>query len=106
MNYEFVSITDEMITLRCPTCGTEFELLRAKVNVCYRTKMFNICPKCFYKELTYRSQFEKDVCAVVGSMYNGTIQTNRYINEYEVDIKLPDLKVAIECNGLYWHSEL
>lgn len=106
MGYIFVGINGETITLRCPTCGTEFELLRAKVNICYRTNSFNICPKCFFKDLTYRSQFEKDVCAAVSSMYDGTVQTNRYIDGYEVDIKLPDLKVAIECNGLYWHGEL
>jgi hypothetical protein len=28
------------------------------------------------------------------------------LNGLELDILIPDLKLAIECNGIYWHSEL
>lgn len=31
--------------------------------------------------------------------------TRSLINPYELDFYLPDHKIAIECNGLYWHSE-
>ena len=34
-------------------------------------------------------------------------QSNRkIIKPYEIDIYIPDLKIGIEYNGLYWHSEL
>lgn len=28
------------------------------------------------------------------------------ISPYEIDIYIPELQIAIECNGAYWHSEL
>jgi len=31
--------------------------------------------------------------------------TKSIINPFELDFYLPDHKIAIECNGLYWHSE-
>jgi len=31
--------------------------------------------------------------------------TKSLINPYELDFYIPDYKLAIECNGLYWHSE-
>ena len=34
------------------------------------------------------------------------VSTNKkIINPYELDIYLPDSKLAFEFNGLYWHSE-
>ena len=39
--------------------------------------------------------------------YRGIILVNSrdIINPYEIDIYLPELKLGIEFNGLYWHSE-
>lgn len=39
--------------------------------------------------------------------YNGQIQPNnrKIINPKELDIYIPDLKLAIEFNGIYWHAE-
>lgn len=40
--------------------------------------------------------------------YDGEIITNskRIIKPYELDIYLPEFKLAFEFNGLYWHSEI
>lgn len=62
------------------------------------------CPKCFPKS---HSEFES-------SVYNSILEyidENDIIRNYrglgkELDIFIPSKKVAIECNGLYWHSEL
>jgi very-short-patch-repair endonuclease len=36
-----------------------------------------------------------------------TLKNNRkIINPYELDIYIPELKLAFEFNGLYWHNEL
>lgn len=53
------------------------------------------------------SQEEKDVIDYIKSIYTGTIITNskNIISPQELDIYLPDLNIAIEYNGLYWHSE-
>ena len=37
---------------------------------------------------------------------NIVIHSKSIINPFEIDIYLPDFNLAIEFNGLYWHSEL
>lgn len=51
---------------------------------------------------------EKEIKDFISSIYNGTIILNdrSLLNNLELDIYLPDLKIAIEFNGLYWHSDL
>ena len=61
------------------------------------------------------SRGEKEVLEFVKSIYHGTIiendrtqmepdSKNNWIDFHELDIWLPDIKVAIEYNGTYWHS--
>lgn len=58
------------------------------------------CPYCNI------SSEEKRLYDWIKTIYNGTIlQSDRkIIKPYELDIVLPDLKFAIEYNGIYWHS--
>ena len=52
------------------------------------------------------SGFEQSVRDYV-SQYQHTVYSDRTIlNGKELDIFLPSLNLAIECSGLYWHSEL
>jgi hypothetical protein len=53
-----------------------------------------------------RSIFEKQVCDFIRQHYQGELITNCKELGSEIDILLPELKLAIECNGAYWHSEL
>lgn len=56
----------------------------------------------------YGSIKEKEVKDFISSIYNGTIILNdrSLLDNLELDIYLPELKIAIEFNGLYWHSDL
>jgi hypothetical protein len=51
---------------------------------------------------------EKDLLNFIKENYNSVIIENdkKIINPYELDIYLPDLNLAFEFNGLYWHNEL
>ena len=52
------------------------------------------------------SYFENEVCEFVKSLGVTVIENDRSVLcGKELDILCPDQKVAIECNGLYWHSE-
>jgi len=57
------------------------------------------------KSNKFISNFENDVNDFISRNIN-TEQTYRKIGNIELDIYIPDKKIAIECNGLYWHSEL
>jgi len=53
------------------------------------------------------SSYEQDVCAFLDSLGIAYVKNTRSeINPYELDVYLTEKKIAIEMNGLYWHSEL
>ena len=61
---------------------------------------FDIRQRCRY------SLVELDVLEYIRSIYDDiVIHSDRtQISPYELDIYIPDLKLAIEIDGLYWHS--
>ena len=61
------------------------------------------CPKCFHTI----SQAEIDIVEFIKDNYNGEIITHdrKILNGKELDIFLPEKKIAIEYDGLIWHSE-
>ena len=50
---------------------------------------------------------EKQIKDYIQSIYNGTVlcNTRNVIKPKELDIFIPEKKIAIEYNGLYWHSD-
>ena len=56
--------------------------------------------------LTVRSTAEDVLKQDISTIYKGTIisNTRKIIKPLELDLYLPDLKIAIEYNGTYWHS--
>ena len=58
-----------------------------------------------YKAYTSTSLFENKVYNYIKSIYTDVIITNdkKTLYPYELDILLPKLNVAFECNGIYWH---
>lgn len=53
------------------------------------------------------SQFEEEVLYFIKSIYSGRVIRNdrELIYPQELDIVIPEKQLAIECNGIYWHSE-
>ena len=53
------------------------------------------------------SKGENEVLTYIKSIYDGEIFTSCYniINPYELDIYIPEFKLAIEFNGYFYHSE-
>ena len=68
------------------------------------------CPKCLDN---FSSKPEKEISEYIKTFYNKkiirndrTIILNEYTNNYlELDIYLPDINLAIEFNGIYYHSD-
>ena len=54
-----------------------------------------------------QSKEEIELENFIRSIYNGNVEINKrgIIKNRELDLYLPDLNIAIEYNGLYWHSE-
>ena len=62
------------------------------------------CPNCAIA--IQRSKGEKELCQYIKSLYSGEIleNTRKFIGGKELDIYLPELKLAFEYNGEYWHQ--
>lgn len=62
---------------------------------------------CQYCGASSVSQKEKDLLSFIEDSYSKEIILNskKIIEPYELDIYLPELKLAFEFNGLYWHCE-
>lgn len=69
-----------------------------------RTKTGTGCPTCYKK--TFVSRFEQEVADFVKKHIGNVETTMRSLKDItELDIYLPDLRIGIECQGVYWHSE-
>lgn len=103
-----MTIIDESIfgyKLKCKKCDNIMSsVLRQKINVKYRDDK-KLCDKCFPVN-TFRSNFEDEVYNELKTVFYDEIQLNRQYLGMEIDILIPSRKIAIECNGVYWHSEL
>lgn len=66
------------------------------------------CPKHTSHYSKVSSRGEKDIVQYIQSIIDTDIQENikTVINGLELDIYIPDKKVAIEYNGYYWHSDI
>jgi hypothetical protein len=97
--------TDTIIDLFCKNCQFNFRINR---QLFLNRKSLNeeICLKC-NPILSGRSKREIEVEEFIKENYDGDILLNsKNIISKEVDIYLPNLKLAFEFNGLYWHSDL
>jgi hypothetical protein len=97
--------TDVIIDFFCKECGSNFSINR---QLFVNRKILNdkICLKC-NPVLNGRSKREIEVYTFIKENYNGEIILNsKNIISNELDIYLPDIKLAFEFNGLYWHSDL
>ena len=62
------------------------------------------CPKCSKSGV---SKAEKEIYNFIKSnIEEEVIENLNILDGKEIDIYIPDLKIGIEYNGLYWHSEL
>lgn len=92
--------------------------IKVKCNKCnkvYETTYFNLyqcphpCKDCYPRE-SGTSKQEKEIFSFIKKIYEGNVYQNYrlyYTNTkfIELDVFIPDKNLAIEYNGLYWHSE-
>ncbi len=81
--------------VKCDVCGNEFE-------TSFRSGFITKCPICFPKSSSIP---EDELFEFVSSLGKNVIRNDReIIAPLELDIVVPEIKLAIELDGLYWHS--
>lgn len=104
-NLNIISYRDNIYNIQCDNCKNIFDINRLLLSnrLLLNTK---ICTKCNPTEPSNRSGYELELYEFISQNYDYRIETNRKdIIKYELDIFLPDKKLAFEFNGLYWHSD-
>ena len=98
-----LSIDNDIVKIKCISCNKIHEThlnamkQRIQLSIDYRDCITNTY---------YTSSKEKELLEFIKNNYNNKIlQNDRHLGK-ELDIYLPELKLAFEFNGLYWHSEL
>ena len=100
--------SDKELEWECVKCGTHFKQKIMTTDVSENYRRVPRCPKCYpFDSSVGTSVEEKEVKDYVESIYSGRIIENdsKIINPYELDIYMPERNIAIEFDGLYWHSE-
>jgi hypothetical protein len=103
--YGNIGNTDSIYLMKCLKCKKEFNINR-QLFVLRKSNEKCICLNC-NPILSGKSGKEIELLNFIKENYSGEIITNTksVINPLELDIYLPELKLAFEFNGLYWHSE-
>lgn len=104
LNNNIIDFDGNLFTYKCPDCNeitkitTQYIFRRLKHNV-------NLCFKCVPKNGT--SVQEKEVLSYIREFYTDNIIENdkTILNGKELDIVLPDIKIAFEFDGTYWHMD-
>ena len=91
--------------LYCPNCKQNFIINYSDQFYHRHTNKHEICTICNPLKREY-SYGEKEVLFYISSIYDGVILENdrTVIKPKELDIYLPELHLAIEYNGDYWHA--
>lgn len=85
----------EKLEICCPKHGNFFSMLGDLVGG-------HRCRKCSHTS----PKAQQDLFKFIKDFYPDAVDdTRRIIKPYELDIYIPSLSLAIEYNGLYWHSE-
>jgi len=95
----------ELFLLKCKTCGIESSYHPQTI----RRNNFssNLCKNC-HPDLDFRkSNKELELREFISSSYDGVVRygDRTVLSGFELDVYIPDINLAIEFNGIYWHSE-
>jgi hypothetical protein len=103
--YSVVSYDTDIFKIKHKDCNSLFEITKGLLYTRLKNNSI-LCLGCNPIEIK-RSSFEIEVGYFLESMnINIEVGNRNILNNLELDYYLPEHKLAIECNGLYWHNEL
>ena len=98
--------TGKLYKWKCVKCGNEFE---QHIHTTSFDGQFGYIPRCLncYPYNINNSNSEQEVLNFIKSVYHGDVIENdrQILKGKELDIYLPEKKIAIEYDGLFWHND-
>ena len=105
IDYLDINFDNRFVKLYCKICKNEFDIHREYFSI--RHKENNVlCTNCNPLK-KHISGLEIELSNFIKSVYNSEVINNdrSLLIDKEIDIYLPNEKLAFEFNGLYWHNE-
>jgi hypothetical protein len=104
--YEIKEMKNNNVVYYCETCEKNIQIELSLYKNRFKNKTI-ICTNCNPID-QHQSGLEIQLYNFIKNNYKNKIILNskKVIHPYELDIYLPDLNLAFEFNGLYWHSEI
>jgi len=102
-----VSYTDEkwgICTINCDKCGKDYEISKWNLHQRNKRGFHSSCTFCNPIGSMITSSLESKIINFLDSLGITHKRDRKTINPYEIDLFLPDKKLGIEINGIYWHS--
>lgn len=105
-NCNFVNVHSNILNIICDKCNNEFNINRTT----FKFRINNQLPICtICNPINFaNSLIQTNILEYITSIYGDTIISNdsEIIKPKHIDIFLPNKKIGIELNGLYWHNEI
>jgi very-short-patch-repair endonuclease len=104
-NFNFTTYTGDTLTILCDECNQNYDIHRNSFR--YRVSV-NVNPCTICNPINEASSIqEKELQKIVSDIVGDCILNDRTtIPPKELDIVIPNKKLGIEYNGVYWHNEL
>jgi len=96
---EFINVTDK-INIKCLICNTIFDTV-----LDYVFHGYGLCPTCFPLNISYNEQEIKDYVKLILPDEELIYNDRKILEGKELDILIPNKNIAIEHDGIYFHSE-
>lgn len=92
---------DEMVYICKCDKGHEFKINKNNLNdrIRYNNRICTVCNK-----IGSGSDAENKLYEFISSKVDNVLRNQRMLDGKELDVYLPDLNIAFEYNGIYWHS--
>ena len=96
--------SNKILKWKCAKCGNEFE--QAMTGSHAPINEFQYIPRCWkcYPHLTNTSVSEEEIFEFCKQFTNDLIKNDKNLIGIELDLVIPSKKIAIEFNGVYYHS--
>jgi hypothetical protein len=104
-NLIFLDYQNGIFDIECNNCNKIFKI---RTDLLYKRNKEGhiICTNCNKINNKFRSNAEIEISNFLKNNRISVETSRRDIIKGEIDIYLPEYKIAIEYNGLFWHSEI
>lgn len=101
----FISLDDDTFKIYCLKCDTEYETSRSVYfkRIKYKVETCTKCNKVYSKSEKQKELYD---WLISTGLTDIKINDRKILNGKELDFFIPEKNIAIEFNGLYWHSEI